>query len=87
MRLETWVDRHIQNGTHKTREAVIEDLARRSRVSKQTLKPTIRGMLLGNYTKARQVSEATGWAVSIPELCDKDPNPVLEAIRVATCPI
>jgi hypothetical protein len=73
MKLEAWVkERTATTGTSK--RAVLEDLAERAGVAYITLEPIARGARMGNYGKALSVSEATGWKVSVLDLCDPDPE-------------
>lgn len=75
MRLEQWVDKQVtrmsEQGTPMTKRAVLEDLAQRAGVGYMTLVPVAKGSRLAIYLKARAVSEATGWEVTIPELCER----------------
>ncbi len=79
MRLRDWVEREMA-ARDLSRAKVLEDLAERSGVSLMTLRPVENGLLMGNYQKAKAVSKATDWEVTIPELCDDDPALVLANI-------
>ena len=73
MTLEEWVLERIASaanvGTTATADSVCRALAESSGVSFVTVSGAYRGARMGLYTKARAVSKATGWQVSIPELC------------------
>lgn len=73
MKLKDWIT--TQTGPQVTRRAVLEALAKRSGVSFQTLEPVAgRGTRMGNYQKAKAVSAATDWKVTIFDLCDETPE-------------
>jgi hypothetical protein len=76
MKLDQWVAREQTKGP-RSKKAVIKDLAERSQISTQTLEAVAGGMRLGRYGIARAVSAATGWEVSIPELCEENPAETL----------
>lgn len=46
-------------------------VAASSGVSEVTLRNVLRGMLISKYDVARRVSDATGGAVSVKELCER----------------
>jgi hypothetical protein len=79
MRLEQWIDEQVAEmlgkGTPTSKRAVLEALAQRAGVSYMTLVPVAKGSRLAIYLKARAVSEATGWGVTIPELCERVVTP------------
>lgn len=83
MRLEQWIDEQVtkmaETGTPTTKRAVLEELARRAGVAYMTLVPVAKGSRLAIYLKARAVSEATGWRVTIPELCERVVSPEVSA--------
>jgi hypothetical protein len=66
MKLKEWIDR--QPGD--TRTEVYARLAEESGVSLQTISSVDRGMLLKSYPRAKAISEATGGAVTVEELCE-----------------
>lgn len=78
MRLKDWVDLQAKGG--KPRRKILEDLAEKSGVSFVTLEATARGARMGNYPKAKQISRATDWKVSIVDLCDETPEETTRAI-------
>lgn len=85
MRLAQWVEEQIKDVTKAGGEAlskrdVLKSLSERAKVSLMTLAPVERGARMGNYDKARAVSEATGWKVTIPELCDEEPSSIIAKI-------
>lgn len=70
MTLEDWVLERIRESSGMaTVDSVCRDLAERSHVSFNTVSQVQRGARMGLYTKARAISKATGWKVTIPELC------------------
>ena len=70
MTLDQWVLERVEasNGM-ATADSVLRDLATRADVSYVTVYNTFKGARMGLYVKARAVSKATGWKVSIPSLC------------------
>ena len=80
MKLGQWVDEHAR-ATSKNRRTVLEDLAKLAGIAFVTVEATARGARMGNYKKAMAVSEATGWVVTVVELCDE--NPEQAARRIA----
>ena len=83
MTFDQWLDAQVtaakDRGEHTTRRAMCKQVADASGVSLQTLMPVASGMRMGLYEKARAISAATGWAVTIPELCgDKAITPEIE---------
>jgi len=70
MTLEDWVLERVQaSDGMATADSVLRALADSSGVSFVTVSGAYRGARMGLYTKARAVSKATGWKVSIPTLC------------------
>ena len=57
----------------------LQTLAKDSGISLITLRNVVNGLKLKLYPVARAISKATGWRVSIPEMCEegKPPNSVL----------
>lgn len=55
-----------------TRTQFMRDFAEKSGVAFATISAISRGLKMGQYEKAKQVSDATGNKVSIKELCEKD---------------
>jgi transcriptional regulator with XRE-family HTH domain len=84
MKLTQWVEEQIRDagarGESLSKKAVLKALAERAAVSVMTLAPVERGAKMGNYEKARAISKATSWKVTIPELCDDQPCEVIEAL-------
>jgi hypothetical protein len=54
---------------------VLTRLADAAGVSVMTIRPVAKGSTMGLFDKALAVSRATGWKVSVPELCMKFPSP------------
>ncbi len=69
MKLNDWIDQRVKS-SGISRAKVIEELAKASRVSLTTLISVDAGMTMGNYHKAKQISEATDLDVSIGDLCE-----------------
>lgn len=67
MRFDAWVEE--QRGS-KSRTRFLRDLADGSGVSLQTLQFVAKGGRVSLYSKAQAIAEATGGAVTIPELCE-----------------
>lgn len=84
MNLAKWVEQQMQSaaeaGQAVTKNDVLKALAERASVSLMTLAPVERGARMGNYGKARAISQATDWMVTIPELCDEFPDTVISRI-------
>ena len=69
MKLAKWVEAQVKKtGEFKTH--VLKGLSESSGVSLLTLQQVERGGRMTNYTKAKQVSEATGGKVTIKDLCE-----------------
>jgi hypothetical protein len=69
VKLTEWVAKEVQRlRTNKT--TVLTVLARKARVSLMVLQGVERGARMGQYAKAKAVSEATGGKVTIKELCE-----------------
>lgn len=88
MNLSTWIDKQLAKekteGRSATRRSVLQTLATVADVSLATLSPLDRGARMTHYEKALAVSRATGYAVSVIELCDPEPAVTLsEIIRQA----
>lgn len=75
MKLKTYCERYGA-GTLKT---VCKD----SGITILTLRNVCNGMVIKLYPVARAISKATGWRVTIPDLCEegKPPNSVLAQFR------
>lgn len=69
MTLHEWVTLQSQQ-QQCSRTAILENLAKKSKVSLATLRPVDRGAKIRNYQKAQEVSKATGSSVTITELCE-----------------
>lgn len=73
MMLEDWVKQQVQAaaeaGQKVSFRSVVESLADKAGVAYMTLAPVAKGGRLSRYEKARAVSQATDWKVTIPELC------------------
>jgi hypothetical protein len=82
MKLDQWVARKVTAGA-ANKKAVIADLSKASGISTQTLDATVMGKRLGRYDVAKAVSAATGWEVTIPELCEEDAINTLSCIYEA----
>ena len=82
MNLANWVTNEC-NTTKTSRRTVLECLAGESGVAFCTLESTMRGARMGNYLKARAVSEATDWKVSVLDLCDPDPDAMRAILRAS----
>ena len=85
MKLDEYVDRAVQAaknaGVRLNRKSVLEDLSTSAGVNFQTLAAAERGARMGQYEKALAVSKATGYLVSVVELCDPNPEDTLARIR------
>ena len=71
MKLETWVDK-VAKG--RARTEVLQDLARVSGVSFQTLAQAERGARMTNYEKALAIQTATDGEITVVDLCDPNPE-------------
>ena len=69
MRLSNWVEK-MAGERETTKQAILEDLAKRSGVSFYTCKLAARGGRLNRYDVAKAISTATADAVSVAELCE-----------------
>jgi transcriptional regulator with XRE-family HTH domain len=85
MNLGTWVSEQAET-KRTSKRAVLEALAERSGVSFMTLESTARGARMGNYQKAKSVSAATNWKVTIPDLCDETPADTIRRIVAQVTP-
>ena len=67
MKLREWV---TANKGDRTRRECLADVAKAANVSLMTLLNVDRNAIMGQYSKAKAVSEATGGDVTIKELCE-----------------
>jgi len=78
MTLEQYVkaeqDAAKENGKVPPVLTILERLADAAGVSVMTLKPVVKGATMGLFDKALAVSKATGYQVSVPELCMRFPD-------------
>lgn len=81
MRLDEYVDHVLAMGQKRPRKDVIRELAEASGVAYQTLAQAERGARLSLYDKAAAVARATGYVVSVIELCDPAPAEMLARLR------
>ena len=64
-------------------EGTLKTVAKDSGITVLTLRNVSNGMRVKLYPVARAISKATGWRVTIPDLCEegKPPNSVLAQFR------
>lgn len=67
MRFPEWVKQQPRG--------VLKRIEREHDVGYNTLARLVRGETLSNYTVAKKISDATGGAVSIAEICEAAPGP------------
>lgn len=77
MNLGKWVDQQSKR-RGVSRRTVLESLAEKSGIAFVTLESAARGARMGIYKKAKIVSEATDWHVSVIELCDETPDDTIQ---------
>jgi hypothetical protein len=82
MNLGKWVEEQAK-ATGTNRRQVLETLATKSGIAFVTLESAARGARMGLYGKARAVSEATDWKVSVLDLCDETPNETAKLVAAA----
>lgn len=80
MTLDEWVKREQAAAAEHSGEkpsvlTVLERLAKAADVSVMTIRPVAKGSTMGLFSKALAVSKATGYQVTVPELCMKFPSP------------
>jgi len=79
MTLDEWVKAEqaaaAEHGEKPSVLTVLERLAKAADVSVMTIRPVAKGSTMGLYSKALAVSRATGYQVTVPELCMKFPSP------------
>lgn len=80
MKFEDWVTEQLAQKNGMSRRRFLEEFSEQCGVSYMTLAPLDKGSRMGLYEKAKAVSRATNWKVTIPELCgDKDITPEIQA--------
>lgn len=64
-------------------EGTLKTVAKDSGITILTLRNASKGMIIKLYPVARAISKATGWRVTIPELCEegKPLNSILDQFR------
>ncbi len=81
MTLADWIKEQLEADLGANRISVLQSLAAKAGVNWHTIEAATRGARMGNYQKARAISQATDWKVTILDLCDETPAATAARIR------
>lgn len=73
MTLADWIKEQIEADPGLNRVSVLQALAAKAGVNWHTLENNTRGARMGQYQKAKAISAATDWKVTVLDLCDDSP--------------